>query len=84
MDFHGACSTEGKPQGAAVTATLNERTVGGNLREGLTVSERGEQHPEAAEATCLVGPHPHHPHIGVQHDVISNRATKLGLQRHCT
>lgn len=58
--------------------------MGDNLSVGLTVSKRSEQHPEAAEATCLIGPHPHHSHIGVQHDVISNCATKLGLQRHCT
>lgn len=51
-----------------------------NLKETLTVGENGIQHPETTETARLISPHPHYPETGVQHDIISNCTTKLGLQ----
>lgn len=58
--------------------------VNDNWKEGLTVGKRSKQHPETAETARFIGPHPHNSHTGVQHDVISYCATKLGLQRNHT
>lgn len=69
------CSGEHKSQ----MAKVND-----NRKEGLTVGKRSKQHPETAETARFIGPHPHNSHTGVQHDVISYCATKLGLQRNHT
>lgn len=82
---HCACpvtAAETKQRGRCCKCRMTE--VKDNLKEKLTVCKRSKQHPETAETACLIGPHPHYSHTGVQHDVISYCTTKLGLQRNHT
>lgn len=51
------------------------------MDDELTVVEDTEEHPEAAKTAGLIRPHSHYSKTGVQHDIISNRTTKLGLKK---
>lgn len=77
-----ATAADTKQKGLCCKSKMTE--VNDNLKEELTVCKRSKQHPETAETTRFISPHPHHSHTGVQHDVISYCATKLGLQRNHT
>lgn len=77
-----ATAADTKQKGLCCKSKMTE--VNDNLKEELTVCKRSKQHPETAETTRFISPHPHYSHTGVQHDVISYCATKLGLQRNHT